>query len=326
MSRESLQIDWAWKSKDLQARGQEKPTMHQWRGSPKSPPWKRHLATSNFIQGLSWKQAWQEVWKHSTFLLVALPCIGENGFREFSLQIDCNLQWPSKEIWARPKKKHPYKRKSAKSPPWKRDLATGDFTEKSQLETSVPVRWNSTFLLVALPCKCENTCRGVLFANWLQLAMALKENLKTFKLHRKKSHDVPKKRVCKISTIEKAPCNGQLHTKVSARTQKQVCWNCLLLFAAKEIQTLSKSRVRNRLQFAMGLPGNLKTFKLQMGACSEERSQQASMPEAWKSSTFFPAALHCKGAPNTVNVCVESSLHIDCNWSWPLTEIWTLSG
>ena len=40
----------------------------------------------------------------------------------------------------------------------------------------------------------QYTFRNVLFANWLQLAMALKGNLKTFELARRKTNDVPMER------------------------------------------------------------------------------------------------------------------------------------
>ena len=92
-------------------------------------------------------------------------------------------QRKSENFQARPKRNLKQRRESVKSPPWKRHLATSNFTEKSQLEAILLESWQSlTFLLVALPSKCKIIFGGVLFANWLQLVIALKGNLKTFRL------------------------------------------------------------------------------------------------------------------------------------------------
>ena len=192
------------------------------RKSAKSPPWKKHLPPGNFTERSQLETSLPESWKSSTFLLVALLCTGDNTCRGIFfanwLQLTMTLKGNLKTFkLVRRKPTMPRRRESAKSPPWKKHLPPGNFTERSQLETSLPESLkSSTFLLVALLCTGDNTCRGVLFVDWLQLAMTLKGDLKTFKLVRRKPTMPRRRESAESPPWKKAASTGQLHGKVLA--------------------------------------------------------------------------------------------------------------
>ena len=160
---------------------------------------------------------------------------------------------------------------------WKRYLARDKFTQRSQQGASVPK--SLLFLLAPLCCKgALNSCWGVLFANWRQVATILKGNLKTFKLAQVREHKdlffitvwLPATRG--VSSTKCLQSKRHLATGNFSQKSQLGCWEgwkSSTFLMAPLCYKGAPNFVRGVLiandciwQWAMTRKGNLKAFKL----------------------------------------------------------------